>query len=75
MGQRGIEVLLSLLDTPQPALDAGSGWVSPRLSTLGRQSANDMAQPIRVQFATNLVVRASSGSSQHLAFPTSNVSL
>jgi len=73
MGQRGIEVLLSLLDTPQPALDAGSGWVSPQLATVERH--NDTAQPIRVQFATSLVVRASSGSSQHLASPTSNVSL
>ncbi len=75
MGQRGIEVLLSLLDTPQLTHDADNGWTSPQLSTVGHRSANENAQPIRVQFATSLVVRASSGSTQHLAFPTSNVSL
>ena len=78
MGQRGIEVLLSLLDIPRPALDTGSGWTSPQLSTAGRRGAksvSDTVQPIRVQFATSLVVRASSGSAQQLASPTSNVSL
>jgi len=75
MGQRGIEVLLSLLDTP---VSIGSGWSSPPSSTLDAFNGNGVhgaAQPIRVQFATNLVVRASCGSSQHLAVSTSNVSL
>ncbi len=75
MGQRGIEVLLSLLDTPQPTLDASNGWASPQFSSAGNHGNHDMSQPMRVQFATSLVVRASSGSSQHLASPTSNVSL
>lgn len=75
MGQRGIEVLLSLLDIPQPTLDGSSGWASPQLSTTGNHGLHDMSQPMRVQFATSLVVRTSSGSSQHLASPTSNVSL
>ena len=76
MGQRGIEVLLSLLDTPQFALDADNGLVSSKIT--GRHRAKSVSvtpPPIRVQFATNLVVRASSSSSQHLASPTSNVSL
>jgi LacI family transcriptional regulator len=71
MGQRGIEALLSLIDAPQ-SFDAGSGWPSPQVSTVVR---HDASHPVRVQFATSLVVRASSGSSLHLTSPTSNVSL
>ena len=73
MGQRGIEVLLSLLDTPQSALDTSNGLASPPVSIAGGHG--NTFQPMRVQFATSLVVRASSGSTQHLASPTSNVSL
>ena len=75
MGQRGIEVLLSLLDTPQSTLDVSNGWSSSQPSTVEHHSVGDSAQPVRVQFATSLVVRASSGSTQHLASPTPNVSL
>lgn len=78
MGQRGIEVLLSLLDTPSSFLSTGDGWTSPLPSIASRQGvkvSGDAVQPIRVQFATSLVVRASSGSTRHLSFLPSNVSL
>ncbi len=75
MGQRGIEVLLSLLDSPRPTLDANRNWNSRQFSPADRHSANGDAQPIRVQFATSLVVRTSSGSTQRIASPTPNVSL
>ena len=71
MGKRGIEALLSLIDIPQP-FDASTGWPSPQVSTIEH---HDTSHPIRVQFATSLVVRASSGSMHHLSSPTSNVSL
>ena len=73
MGQRGIEVLLSLLDIPHPPLDADGGRTSPFSSTMRHQL--DRMQPVRMQFPTSLVVRASSGSTRHLTFPTSNTSL
>jgi len=79
MGQRGIEVLLSLLDPP--LADVGGGWITPVPSTSDMQrgkageGTRHTAPPIRVQFATSLVVRTSCGSPHHLAIPTSNVSL
>ena len=76
MGQRGIQVLLSLLDTPVPPVGVKKRWVSPSPSPLdafSENAGNDAAQPIRVQFATHLVVRTSCGSPHHLAVPTSNV--
>ncbi len=79
MGQRGIEVLLSLLDTPVPSIDTGGGWNTPisSISSVydGAGGVNQSASPIRVQFATSLVVRASSGLAHHLASPPPNVSL
>ena len=79
MGQRGIEVLLSLLDTPVPSIDTVSGWNTPMPSISGAYDGagggNQSTSPIRVQFATSLVVRASSGLSHHLASPPSNMSL
>ncbi len=70
MGQRGIETLLSLLNTSIPALHTGAGWPASRPSI-----SSDGEQSMRVQFATSLVVRASSGFSQQRASPTPHVSL
>ncbi len=69
IGQRGIQVLLSLLDTPVPPTGVESGWVSPSPSTTAAfQESNT-----RIQFPTSLVVRASCGFPHSLAVPTSNV--
>jgi len=71
--------LLSLLDLP--LADVGGGWIAPMPSTSGMQrgkageGTRHTVPPIRVQFATSLVVRTSCGSPHHLAIPTSNVSL
>ncbi len=72
MGQRGIEVLLSLLDTPQTTFDVSSGKTSLQLST---DEQHVMSNPLHIHFVTNLVVRASSGSHRRLTSPTPNVSL
>ncbi len=78
MGQRGVEVLLSLLDTPTPSIEGG-GWNAPVPSVSGvhhgAEGVDQSASPIRVQFDTSLVVRASSGLSHHLASPPPNMSL
>ena len=67
MGQRAIDLLLSLVDSPRPL----SGWngYSPALkSSRLTQGAYSRLQdePVRIQLATNLVVRASCGASQRL---------
>jgi LacI family transcriptional regulator len=76
MGQRGIQVLLSLLDTPVPPVGIERRWVSPSpppLDASHEHMENSAAQPIHVRFPTSLVVRASCGSPHSLAIPTSNV--
>ncbi|HZU67538.1 MAG TPA: LacI family DNA-binding transcriptional regulator [Ktedonobacteraceae bacterium] len=71
MGQRGIELLLSLVDSPRSV----NGWngYSPALKSSSRLSplpAQVEDKPVRLQLATTLVVRASCGASQRLTIPS-----
>jgi len=61
MGQKGIELLLSMLDTSSNAAD--SRWTS---AASDRKRRID-AQPMRVQLPTSLVVRASCGADYHIS--------
>ncbi len=55
MGQRGIELLLSMLDTVENS--TASRWTS----NASERTRPVVAQPMRIQLPTNLVVRASCG--------------
>ena len=70
MGQCGIEVLLSMLNingnSTSPLQD--SGW-SSKLAAAPFAREMHTGDPIRIQLPTNLVVRASCGSSQNLSIP------
>jgi LacI family transcriptional regulator len=55
MGQRGIELLLSMLDTVENS--TASRWTS----NASERTHPVVAQPMRIQLPTNLVVRASCG--------------
>jgi LacI family transcriptional regulator len=70
MGQRGIELLLSLVDAPRsvPAWNGHSPSLkSSRLTTGVSPQLQD--EPVRIQLATSLVVRASCGASQRSSIP------
>lgn len=69
MGQRGIELLLSMLNTPSTSHGSGNGWLSPLLAPSAFQETND-GDPIRIQLPTSLVVRASCGFPHHLSVLT-----
>jgi len=64
MGQQGIELLLSLLDTA--GASTHQQWAP---STLGRTRPSD-AQSIRIQLPTSLVVRASCGADYQISITT-----
>ena len=67
MGQRAIELLLSLLESPRPV---NHGWYPGSVQTYAYLSSVKQSEPIRIRLATNLVVRASSRTLQSLSIPT-----
>ena len=71
MGQRGIALLLSLVDSPRP-VNGLNGYApafkSSRLAS--GMSSQAQGEPVRMQLATNLVVRVSCGASQRLTIPS-----
>ncbi len=64
MGQKGIELLLSMLDTP--ANPTSSKWTSG--ASDGKRPTD--VQPTRIQLPTSLVVRASCGADYHIPVST-----
>lgn len=68
MGQHGIELLLSMLTSNTASPLNGNGWSSKLAATPFTREMN-YGDPIRIQLPTNLVVRASCGSSQNLSIP------
>jgi LacI family transcriptional regulator len=74
MGQRGIELLLSMLDKAQEQ-DRGR-WTSAKGSSRGTGEKSHPAenQPIRIQLPTRLIVRASCGADFHISISSSSVS-
>lgn len=66
MGQRGIELLLSMLDTPRAP--ASGKWTSSRVE--GTDPTD--TQPRRIQLPTQLIVRASCGADYQLSISTSS---
>ncbi len=71
MGQRGIELLLSMLDTPLAL--AGSRWVPTRgkgvAGRVDERTVTGSNQPIRIQLPANLIVRASCGANYRVSIP------
>jgi LacI family transcriptional regulator len=74
MGQQGIKLLLSLLDTPGFTGNDGRTTAStermPGDADKGAHSGD--GQPIRIQLLTSLVVRESCGSSDHISIQTTS---
>jgi LacI family transcriptional regulator len=56
MGQRAIELLLSLLESPRPV---NHRWYPGSVQTYASFSPVKQSEPMRIQLATNLVARAS----------------
>ncbi len=67
MGRRAIELLLSLLESPRPV---NHGWYPGSVQTYVYLSSLKQSEPVRIQLATNLVVRASSRAPQSLSIRT-----
>ena len=66
MGEQGLKLLLSLLDSPR-----GNG--TPAFPVRGEGGTHpNAAQPVRIQLATSLVVRASCGADYQISIPTSS---
>lgn len=61
IGQRAIELLLSLLEAPRPV---DQDWYPGSLQTYTSFSPVKQSAPIRIQLATNLVLRASCSAPQ-----------
>ncbi len=76
MGQRGIELLLSMLDTPGTHT-RGKG-LSSKLEETPREASGGIsptgAQPIRIQLPTSLVVRESCGANYQSSISSSPTS-
>jgi LacI family transcriptional regulator len=74
MGQRGIELLLSMLD--KPGIPGGAIPTLPRTSGTSKkayeEASSTRVQSVRIQLPTNLVVRASCGANYHISLPTSS---
>jgi LacI family transcriptional regulator len=66
MGQRAIELLLSLLELPRPV---NQGWYPGSVQTYAYLSSAKQSEPTRIQLATNLVVRASCSAFRSLSIP------
>jgi LacI family transcriptional regulator, galactose operon repressor len=67
IGQRAIELLLSLLESPRPL---NHGWYPGSVQSYSSFSSVKQSDPIRIRLATNLVVRASCSAPQPLSVPT-----
>jgi len=70
MGQQGIKLLLSMLDTPRFPTRSSGEWNSFLTASAALPAGDGMGdkrngRPIRIQLPTSLVVRASCGSPQH----------
>jgi LacI family transcriptional regulator len=71
MGQRGIELLLSLLDTPEVLVRGRWNRSTGKGSAVGtdsRMTASE-SRPIRIQLPANLIVRASCGANYRISIP------
>jgi LacI family transcriptional regulator len=66
IGQRALELLLSLLESPHPV---NHGWYPGSVQTYASFLSVNQSEPIRVQLATNLVVRASCSTPRSLSVP------
>ncbi len=64
IGQRAIELLLSMLESSRPV---NRYWYSGPLQTYTSFSSVKQSEPIRIQLATNLVVRASCSAPRSLS--------
>jgi LacI family transcriptional regulator len=67
IGQRAIELLLSLLESPRPV---NHGWYPGSVQSYASFSSVKQSDPTRIRLATNLVVRASCSAPQPLSVPT-----
>src|SRR5260370_35279323 len=67
IGQRGIELLLSLLESPRPV---NQDWYPGSVQPYASFSPVGQSEPIRIRLATNLVVRASCSPPQALSATT-----
>ena len=72
MGQQGITILLSMLNTPGFTGDDTRSTTSNERTSgdvdNGKNSTN--GKPVRIQLPTNLIVRESCGSGDHISFTT-----
>src|SRR5215472_3235189 len=71
MGQRGIELLLSLLDTPQVPVRGGwtRGAAKGTAVGTGASITASESRPIRIQLPADLIVRASCGANYRISIP------
>lgn len=67
MGEQGLKLLLSLLDSAKK--DAPAILDAARKAGGSSSTFSQPSRPIRIQLATSLVVRASCGSDYHVTFP------
>jgi LacI family transcriptional regulator, galactose operon repressor len=67
IGQRAIELLLSLLESPRPV---NHDWYPGSVQPYASFSPVGQSEPIRIRLATNLVVRASCSAPQALSATT-----
>jgi len=67
IGQRAIELLLSLLESSRPV---NHGWYPGSIQTFASFSTVKQSEPICIRLATNLMVRASCSTPQALSVPT-----
>lgn len=70
MGQRGIELLLSMLDSS--GTPVGSKGLPGKLEGTAQESGGKIPQPIRIQLPTTLIVRESCGANYPSSIPTSS---
>jgi LacI family transcriptional regulator len=71
MGQRGIELLLSLLDKAERGRPGVINWPPARAKGGSKKEANPAAAAsLRIQLPTSLVVRASCGADYSISLPT-----
>ncbi len=69
MGQHGIKLLLSMLNTPRIPTRGEAGFNSflPPFSGSSGVDGKENGSPVRIQLPTSLIVRASCGSPHHLS--------
>src|SRR6266699_1424349 len=71
MGQRGIELLLSMLDTPQVPVRGRWTRSTGKGSAVGTDTrmTPSESRPIRIQLPADLIVRASCGANYRISIP------